>query len=171
MDAYDCIRTKLDLREFSADPVPNEVVLKVLEAARLTGSGVNSQHWRFIVVRGRDRLAKLAQDSTTGNWVEGASFAVIVLTDPKLSYHKLDAGRALQDMQLAAWNFGVASRLYTGVRADGMVKDFGVPLRMETTVVVGFGYPRRRVLGRKSRIALRDLAFEDRYGEPLKVEA
>ena len=42
MDTFECIRTKLDVREFSAEDVPVEVRSKVLEAARLSGTGLNT---------------------------------------------------------------------------------------------------------------------------------
>jgi nitroreductase len=103
MDAYDCIRTKLDFREFDSNKkVPAEVKLKILESARLTSSAMNSQHWRFLLVQERERLKTLAEDSTTGNWVQGANFAVVVLTEEKHGFQLIDAGRAVQDMQLTA---------------------------------------------------------------------
>jgi nitroreductase len=170
MDTYECVRTKLDVREFSGRSVPDEVKLKVLEAARMTGSGVNSQHWRFILVQGQESLRKLAGDSTTGPWVARSDFAVVILTDPAKRYHELDAGRALQDMQLAAWNFGVASSLYTGVKAEEMKRDFGVPAELKPSAVVGFGYPERKILGRKSRLPLSEIAYQGRYGEPLTLK-
>jgi nitroreductase len=171
MDAFECIKTKLDIREFGERAVPDDVKLKILEAARLTGSGVNSQHWRFVAVERPEGIAKLAADSTTGRWVSGAKLAVIVLTDPSLRYGDIDAGRVLQDMQLAAWNFGVASAPYTGVRASELARDFGIPTSLKPTVVVGFGYPARRVLGRKSRRRLDEIAFAEAYGRPLALEA
>ncbi len=70
MDAYDAIRTKLDVREFSPKDVSAEMKLKVLEAARLTQSGSNTQHWRFILVQDRKDLGTLAKDSRSGKWVE-----------------------------------------------------------------------------------------------------
>ena len=76
MDAFECIRTKLEVREFSTRDVPSEIRLKVLEAARLTGTGLNTQHWRFILVDNKQNLKKLAEDSTSGNWVAGANFAI-----------------------------------------------------------------------------------------------
>ena len=170
MDAFDCVRTKLDVREYSDRPVPGEVKMKVLEAGRLTGSGVNSQHWRFILVQDPKALARLARDSTTGKWVEAADFAVILLTDPSRWFHQIDAGRALQDMQLAAWNFGVASAPYTGVKADELRRDFGIPTGLAPTVIVGFGYPQRRLVGRKSRRPLREIAYLDEYGKALGPE-
>jgi nitroreductase len=167
MDTYDCIRTKLDIAEFASRPVPDDVKIKILEAARLTGSGVNRQHWRFILVQNPDRLKRLADDSSTGSWVEGANFAVIVLTDPSLGFHLLDAGRVIQDMELAAWNFGVVSRPFTGMKADDLRRDFAIPPELKPSVVVGFGYPSRRIIGRKSRESLDKLAFLDSYGRPL----
>jgi len=165
MDAYECIATKLDVREFSSKAVPSDIKLKVLEAGRLTSSERNSQHWRFILVQERQGLERLAEDSFTGKWVKDANFAVIVLTDPQYRFHLLDTGRAIQDMQLAAWNFGVVSSIFTGITEEDIRKDFDIPKDMSPTAVVGFGYPDRKVSGRKkNRKPLEDVAFLERYG-------
>ena len=166
MDTFDCIATKLDIREFSKQKVPLEIIEKILEAARLTGTGLNTQHWRFIVVEDRDNLNKLAEDSTSGKWVTNANFAIIVLTNPKYNYHMIDAGRVLQNMQLAAWNFGVGSGLFTGIREQNFRKDFSIPEQMNITIVVGFGYPAKKNLTgkRKNRLPLIDLVHYEKYG-------
>ena len=109
MDTFECIATKLDVREFSPEDITDEIKSKVLEAARMTGTGLNTQHWRFIVVEKKENIKRLAQDSISGSWAAGANFAVVVLTNPEHDFHQIDAGRVAQDMQLAAWNFGVAS--------------------------------------------------------------
>lgn len=167
MDATEAVRTKLDVREFGERPVPIGVKKSVLEAARLTQSGVNSQHWRFILVQQREALGRLAEDSTTGNWVAGANFAVVICTDPSKGYHLIDAGRAAQDMQLAAWDAEVASGLYTGVNQALMRRDFGIPDGLQVTVVVAFGYPVRKLVGRKNRKPLAEVAFLEKYGNRL----
>jgi nitroreductase len=163
MDVFDGIATKLDVREFSPQEVPSEVKQSVLEAARMTGTGLNTQHWRFILVEGKENLKKLAEDSTSGGWVAGANFAVIVLTNPKYNFHMIDAGRVTQNMQLAAWNRGVASGLFTGVR-DELRSDFGIPTELNITIVVGFGYPAKKLAGRKSRVPLEELVYYGQYG-------
>jgi nitroreductase len=167
LDAYDSVVTKLDVREFDSKNVPAQVKLKVLEAARLTGSGMNIQHWRFILVQDPENLRKLAYDSTTGKWVEHANFAVLVLSDPKYGFHLIDAGRAAQDMQIAAWNYGVASCIFTGVDREGLQKDFKTPGDLTPSIIVGFGYPAKKLAGTKSRKALQEIAFLERYGEPI----
>ena len=165
MDAFECIRTKLEVREFSTRDVLSEIRLKVLEAARLTGTGLNTQHWRFILVDNKHNLKKLAEDSTSGNWVAGANFAIIVLTNPKYNFHLIDAGRVLQNMQLAAWNNDVGSGLFTGVREEKFRSDFGIPNELSPTVIVGFGYPAIELTGkRKNRLSLNKLVYYEKYG-------
>src|SRR5213593_597047 len=160
MDTFECITTKLELREFSTHEVPSEIRLKILEAARLTGTGLNTQHWRFILVEGGDQLRKLAEDSTSGAWVAGANFAIIVLTNPEYKFHMIDAGRVLQNMQLAAWNRGVASGLFTGVEEDKLRSDFGIPKELDITLTVGFGYPAGKLTGRKKdRVPIGELVY------------
>jgi nitroreductase len=170
LDAYDAVVTKLDVAEFASKSVPSDIKLKILEAARLSGSGMNVQHWRFILVQERERLKTLANDSTTGKWVEGANFAVIVVTNPKYGFHLIDAGRALTSMQIAAWNFGVASRIFTGVNREALEKDFSIPKDLSPSVIVGFGYPTTKISGRKKRSPLSEVAFLDRFDKPLTRE-
>lgn len=167
MDTFECIATKLEPTEYAKKSVPTEVKKKVLEAARLTASGVNYQHWRFVLIQDPTMVKKLADDSTTGHWVAAADFAVLVLTNPKYNFHAFDAGRVVQDMELAAWNYGVTSRVFTGFDKERMARDFGLPGELNITVAVGFGYPAKKLLGKKNRMSLAELAFLDRYGQKL----
>jgi nitroreductase len=70
-------------------------------------------------------------------------------------------------MQLTAWDSGVTSRIYTGIKQAEMRRDFGIPEGLNSTVVVGFGYPKHRILGRKNRKPLSEVAFLEKYGSPL----
>jgi hypothetical protein len=49
-------------------------------------------------VDSKQNLKTLAEDSTSGSWVRGANFAIIVLTNPEYSFHLIDAGRVAQNM-------------------------------------------------------------------------
>jgi nitroreductase len=169
LDAYEAIATKLDLREFAQRRVPAEIKRKILEAARLTGSSMNTQHWRFILIQDRANLGRLASDSTTGGWVANTDFAVVILTDPKVPGYRIDAGRVLQDMEVAAWDFGVGSRLFTGFKQEETRRDFGIPQQLEISAALGFGYPMRKVRGKKNRKPIDELAYSERYGNPLST--
>jgi nitroreductase len=170
MEVYDYVITKLDIREYSQKEIPKDIKLKILEAARSTGSGKNLQHWRFIVVKDKENLKKLADDSITGKWIVNANFAVIVLTDPKYPFHLIDAGRVVQNMQIAAWGYGIASCIFTGINKEKLRKDFNIPEELEPSVVVGFGYPIKKIKGKKNRKPLNELVFIEKYGNPFNPE-
>jgi nitroreductase len=171
MDTFDCIRTKLDVREFDSKPVPADVKLKVLEAARLTQSGINIQNWRFILIQDPIRLKRLAEDSTTGSWVARSNFAVMILINPSGGFHPIDAGRAVQDMELTAWNYGVVSCVFTGVKEVELRRDFNIPKHLTHCITVGFGYPVRKLVGKKKRQPLNEIAFLEKYGNALEPNA
>jgi nitroreductase len=166
MDTFDCISSKLDVKEYAPEKkAPADVKFKTLEAGRLSGSGNNTQHWRFLLIQKPEDMKKLADDSITGKWVANCNYAVVVLTDPTLPYHMIDAGRATQDMMLAAWNYGVASRIFTGVDKEKLRKDFAIPENLNPTVLVGFGYPKKKITGKKrKRNQLSAIAYVDAFG-------
>jgi nitroreductase len=77
----------------------------------------------------------------------------------------IDAGRVLQNMQLAAWNYAVGSGIFTGIEEDELRKDFGIPQELNVSAVIGFGYPIKKLTGkRKDRIPLNVLVHNEKYG-------
>jgi nitroreductase len=173
LDTFDCIATKVEVREFSkSKPVPQDLKSRILEAARLTGSSMNTQHWRFIVVQDKGNLKRLADDSTSGAWAANCNFVVIILTNPRVPGHVIDGGRVLQDMQLAAWNMGVGSGIFTGIKEDKLRKDFAIPQELEVTASAAFGYPARNITGKKkNRKPLSEIAFSEKFGNKFDPKA
>jgi nitroreductase len=168
LETFECIRNNFEVRQFSTKSVPHEIKQEVLEAARSTGTGLNTQHWRFILVEDKNGLTKLSEDSTSGKWVAGANFAILVLTSPKYSFHLIDAGRVIQSMQLAAWSHNVASGLFTGYHEERLREDFAIPGDLSPSAIVGFGYPTRTLTAsRKNRLPLNELVYYGRYGKTI----
>jgi nitroreductase len=50
-ELFEIIRTTRSMRRLKPDPVPNELIRKILEAGVCAPSGGNMQRWRFLVVR------------------------------------------------------------------------------------------------------------------------
>lgn len=142
-----------------------EIKQRILESARQTGSGLNLQHWRFILVEDKKNLSQLASDSTSGAWIAGADFAIVILTNPTLRFHLIDAGRVAQNMQLTAWNDGVGSGLYTGFNEANLRSDFKIPNDLTPSVILGFGYPIKALtVKKKNRLPLGQLVHMEKYG-------
>jgi nitroreductase len=65
MDVFEAIRTRRSIRKYQKEPIPNDKLEMIFEAARLAPSAANRQPWRFIVVQDAGRkkaLAKAAND-------------------------------------------------------------------------------------------------------------
>ena len=59
MDLFEAIYTARAIRRFKPDPVPDEVITKVLDAAIRAPSGSNEQSWEFIVVKDAEQRKKI----------------------------------------------------------------------------------------------------------------
>lgn len=59
-DFLDLVKKRRSVRRFKPDPIPDEYVEKILEAARWAMSGANAQPWEFIVVKDQETKNKMA---------------------------------------------------------------------------------------------------------------
>src|SRR4030095_4994510 len=100
MEVFDAVRTLLAVRGYQDKPIPEAVVRRIVEAGRLTGSGMNRQPWHFIVVRERETLRSLGAVASSGSYVAQAPLAIVVATD-RSRFAVSDASRAIQSMLLA----------------------------------------------------------------------
>ena len=66
MQVYDAVLSRLTVREYKPDPVPDDVVMKLLEAARLAPSSQNLQPCYFVVVRNSETIKRLGEHCHAG---------------------------------------------------------------------------------------------------------
>src|SRR5512132_1837410 len=168
MDAFAAVRTLLAVRSYQAKPVPDAVVRRILEAGRLTGSGMNRQPWHFIVVRDGDTLRQLGALASSGPYVAQAALAIVVATD-KSRFAISDASRAIQSMLLTAWADGVGSNWVGFGGLENVKAVLDIPASLDVLAILPFGYPARAVgRGKKQRKPLREVAHLERYGRPFE---
>ena len=168
MDVFEAIRTLLAVRSYKDTPVPDAVVRRIVEAGRLTGSGMNRQPWHFIVVRERDTLRRLGAMASSGPYVAQAPLAIVVVTD-RSRFAISDASRAVQSMLLTAWADGLGSNWVGFGGLEKAKPVLGIPAGLDVLAILPFGYPTRPVgRGKKRRKALREVASLERYGSPFE---
>jgi nitroreductase len=168
MEVFDAVRTLLAVRGYQDKPIPEAVVRRIVEAGRLTGSGMNRQPWHFIVARERETLRSLGAVASSGSYVAQAPLAIVVATD-KTRFAVSDASRAIQSMLLTAWADGVGSNWvgFGGLEKAKPLLD--IPAGLEVLAILPFGYPARPVgRGKKQRKSLREVAHLERYGRPFE---
>jgi nitroreductase len=142
MDTFLAIASRRDERRYEPEPLPDEVVTRILDAGRLAGSGSNRQPWTFVVVESRDRVEALAKGVYAPENVLGAGLVVGVAVSGKGPV-SFDAGRAAQNMLLAAWNEGVASCPNGIADRDAVSAALGLGEDESAVIVLTFGRPQR----------------------------
>lgn len=146
MDVLKAIRTKHAVRQFSDQPVPDDVITQILDAGRRSQSSKNTQPWDFVVVRNRETLVALSKLGDYAGHLAGANFAVLLVGQAGqlwngFDWKSFDIGQASSYLQLAAWELGVGSCIATLYKADEAKALLGVPADHTLSVALSFGYP------------------------------
>lgn len=167
MDVFDAVRTALAVRGYKDTPVPPDVVRRIVEAGRLTGSSMNGQPWHFIVVQNRDTLRQLGRLARSGPYIAQAPLAVVVAIE-RTRYAVSDASRAIQSMILTAWADGVGSNWVGFSNLPEIKPLLRIPEHLDVLAILPFGYPAHRIgRGRKKRKPLSTVTHREVFGQPL----
>src|SRR2546427_11251248 len=174
MDVYECIRTRRTVREFKPDPVPEAIVQKILQAGRWAPSSSNTQPWHFVVVSARETIAARGRIATQGPFIGQAPLAIAIVM-AHAGRPQLDAGRALQQMELMAWSEGLGT-CFVGLRAaeqqDAIKALLKIPAEMELITVMPFGYRLERPpVGRTPPQPLAGVRPREQFGTPQSPHA
>lgn len=166
MSVFEAVKTMLAIRSYDDRPISDDVAERILEAARLTASSQNRQHWDFILVRDRERLQRLGELAAHGPYIAGAAMAIaVVVPDRAVGY--VDGARAVQDMMLVAWDEGIGSNWVGNTNIEELKEFLNVPQERLLLTIVPFGYPDRPVgRGVKDRKPLSELVHAEEYGQP-----
>jgi nitroreductase len=156
----------LAVRRYRPDPVPPEVVQRIVEAGRLTASSMNRQPWHFVVVDDPAMLRRLGELAQSGPYIAQAPLAIAVAVE-KTIFAVSDGSRAIQSMVLTAWAEGVGSN-WVGFRGLDEIKALlGIPEEYEVLAVLPFGYPvEPGSQGKKERKPLAEVASHGQFGQP-----
>ena len=150
MDFSEVIRTRRSVRAFKRDPVPEDVMSKVLDAARIAPSGSNRQPWRFILVT--DEVLKQKMISACNNQEFIAQAPVIVVAcGQRLRLNRggymgemstlLDVAIAFTHLVLAARAEGLGTCWIGAFSNDEIKKLLQIPNEYEVVAATPLGFP------------------------------
>ena len=67
MDIYEVMRTTFACRDFTDDPLPDEILFKILDNARFAANGGNRQGWKVVVVRDKNTIQGIKECAQPGS--------------------------------------------------------------------------------------------------------
>ena len=85
MDVHEAIRKRRSIRAYRDKPIPEDVLNRVLEAARLAPSAKNRQEWRFIAVKDADQRKRLTAATNKKEFV-GTAPVILAFCATGLDY-------------------------------------------------------------------------------------
>lgn len=150
MELKEVIKTRKSIRDYEDTPVPEDKLLRVIEAARLAPSGSNRQAWKFIVVRDNKRRQKLAQAAERQTFVGKAPVVIAaVSTIPELVMIcgvpacVVDLSIAVDHITLAATDEGLGT-CWIGAFSQEAARDIlNIPDKYQIIALLPLGYPKQ----------------------------
>jgi nitroreductase len=134
-ELVDAILSRRSVRRFHPEPPSQETVELLLRAAMSAPSAGNQQPWEFVVVRGREQLARVPDFHQYASVVPSAPLAILVCCDlarqTTEGFWPQDCAAATENLLLAAHALGFAA-VWLGVypieqRVEGCRQLFGLP--------------------------------------------
>lgn len=166
MKIFDAVRTLTAVRRYTDQPIPADLVRRILESAWLTASSRNGQPWHFVAVQDRALLRQLGSLAQSGPYIADAVLAVVVIMEESI-YNVSDVSRAVQSMVLTAWDEGVGSNWVGFGNLAWANAVLGIPPELTVMAIVPFGYPAVRLgRGKKQRNPFAEVVSSERYGQP-----
>lgn len=148
VDFYEVVRRRRSIRAYKPDPVEDEKLLRVLEAARLAPSAANRQPWHFIVVRDPEVKEKLGK-AYPREWFVKAPVIIVACADPTVAwrrrdgeeYWKVDLAIAMEHLVLAAANEGLGTCWIAAFDERAVKEALGIPEHIRVVALTPLGYP------------------------------
>ena len=153
MTVYELIKSRRSVRSFKPQPVPEEVLRRMVDAARLAPSGANLQPLRYLVITDPAKRAEVFAHLKWAAYIQPAGDPapghepmayVIVLVDERTAnktIYRYDVGHATENLLLAGLAEGVAGCLLLAFDPRKVVESFGLPEYLRPDIVVALGYP------------------------------
>jgi nitroreductase len=143
---HDLIRARRSIRSYTTDPVDDDQIQTLLEAAMAAPSASNRQPWEFIVVRDATLRQSLSQVHPWAKMAASAPLVVVVCGRPDVSRHWIeDCSAATQNLLLAVTALGLGA-VWVAVYPDAdrqaeARRILSIPESVQVLCLVPVGHP------------------------------
>lgn len=171
MEVLEAIYSRRSVRKFTAEPIPDALLSRVVEAAIQAPSGGNVQLWAFLVVREPSRLRQLR---ALAPGIIGKPTAVVAICLDKGRAAALggssdemmtgmDIGTAAQNLLLSAHALGLGGCAIGSFHPSSVKSFLDLPADIEPVLLAALGYP-AQLPSSPGRRDLKEVCFFERWG-------
>jgi len=150
MKILDVIQERKSIRRYKEDSLPEDVLHRILDSARLAPSGKNFQPWKFILVRDAKMKEKLAAVSRGQTFIAKAPIIVVACGFPERSYQRqgnymsswvIDVSIAVEHLMLQAQEEGLGTCWIGAFEEKDVKKLLDIPSEVKVLALTPLGYP------------------------------
>ncbi|MBK7432215.1 MAG: nitroreductase family protein [Bacteroidetes bacterium] len=186
MTIHNLISKRKSIRAFSEQPIDDETLASLFEAARWAPSSANEQPWRFILAKKEDKEAfvKMQDCLLEGNkiWAKGAAALFITIAKKNFDFNNKaniyswhDVGLATAMLSVQATELNLYLHQMGGFDHAKAKEVFAIPDDYEAVSIIAVGYEgnpellpenlRAREVGERKRKPLSELVFSSQFGK------
>ena len=170
-DIWYVLQNRRSVRKFRADTIPNNDILKILDAAKMAPTSGNQQPWKFLVIRNKEKIIQMKeacirraldrydkkehksgsrdqfekQARSNFDLYYSAPVYIIILTDNNSTYpdyNHWDGPLAAENLMLAARALGYGTVFITDAIPEEVTKEvFNIPDRYNRVCITPLGVP------------------------------
>lgn len=147
---YKKITDRRTIRKYAQKKVPEEKLLKCVDAARLSPSSANSQPLKYVIVNNQELLKEVFRTLSWAGYLpdyqpseeEMPRAYVVILLDKSIHQnYGHDAGIAAMGISMIAFDEGLGSCILGSVNREKLRKILNIPYGLDVVLVVALGYP------------------------------
>lgn len=163
------INRRFSVRKYKNDPVEEEKLLQILEAARLAPSAANYQPWHFIVVSKPENLSRLHL-CYHREWFQQAPVVIVACADHSRSWKRgydgrnsadIDVAIAVDHITLQAAELGLGTCWICNFDAPKCSETLNLPEHVEPIAMIPVGYPEKENIPPKKRKTLEEIIHRE----------
>ncbi|MCL6465138.1 MAG: nitroreductase family protein [candidate division WOR-3 bacterium] len=171
MEFYEVVNRRFSVRAYKSDPVPDEVLNRILEAGRRAPSAKNYQPWKFIVVKDAAVRQALVPACRNQAFIAQAPVVICGCAIEELAWKKMggywsaavvDVAIALEHIILAATAEGLGTCWIGAFKEEEVRKVLGIPDGVKPVALTPLGYPAQEPKPQE-RKPLAEIVCFDRY--------
>ncbi|MEM1543294.1 MAG: nitroreductase family protein [Candidatus Bathyarchaeia archaeon] len=165
MEVFKVICERRSIRKYRDEPIPEEILERILEAGRLAPSAANRQPWSFIVVKDKGVKSELVDACRGQRFIGEAGAVIAVLGDPNASrWYRQDPFIAASFMTLEAHEEGLGVCWIGAFDEDKVKKVLKIPENLSVIILLTVGFPDEKPQPRP-RKPREEIFFLDEYGK------
>jgi nitroreductase len=164
MDIFEAIKTRRSIRKYKAEPIPEEKLTMIYEAAQKAPSASNRQPWHFIVVQNTKRKKSLSEAANNQTFLSEAAAIIVATGDPDITprWYEKDTMIALEHMVLAATALGYGTCWIGAFDEDAVKRLLKIPKKVKVVALLPIGVPDEKPASR-SRKELSEIIFNEEW--------